>query len=89
MSTENEVMEVETIVVPTEDGSDPECAICADFTYNGKKYYVLAEFLEDDTLSEEWSLYGYEEFEDGIELRNLEEDELAKVLDYYEQNIAE
>ena len=89
MSTENEQMEVETIVIPAEDGSDPECAILSDFRYNGKSYYLLAVILEDDTLSDETLLYGYEEFDDGIELRNLDEEEFAKVSAYYEKNIAE
>ncbi len=83
--SETENMSYETITVLTDDDREIECAIVADFGFKGKKYYVLAEIKEDDTLADVTWLYRYEEYDDGIELIDPEEKELVAAVEYYER----
>lgn len=80
-----EEFEVETIVVPLEDGTDLECAILDEFECGGKLYMAMAPIQADDTLGEETYLYRFEEMGDEIQLFYIEDEaELNKAATAYE-----
>ena len=77
--------EVETIMLPLEDGTDLECAILDEFEFNGNKYMAMASIEEGDTLGEETYLYRFKEIGDEIEFEYIEDDaELNAVGEAYE-----
>ena len=77
--------EVETIMLPLEDGTDLECAILDEFEFNGNKYMAMAPIEEGDTLGEETYLYRFKEIGDEIEFEYIEDDaELNAVGEAYE-----
>lgn len=89
MCQEMESIEVETIVIPLEDGSDLVCAILDDFAVDEKTYLVLAP-IEDDVIGEETYFYNYEEDGEDLILNYIDdEDELKKVAAAYEQLLSE
>lgn len=68
------ITDIETITIETEEGAEIECGIIGDFEFDGKKYMMVAKIEADDTLSEEPWCYGYEEDEEGISLRYIEDE---------------
>ena len=69
----HEEMEMETLTLTLDDDTELECGILGVFEVeelDGKEYIALLP-LEDETVL----LYEYSEYEEGIELTNIESDE--------------
>lgn len=80
-----EFMEVETVFIPMEDGSEMECAILDQFELDGKQYMIVAS-VDNDELSDEDYVYSYTEDEDGLLISSIDDDEeFQRVADYYDQ----
>ncbi|MBO6157848.1 MAG: DUF1292 domain-containing protein [Firmicutes bacterium] len=86
MADDNKNFEVDSIVVPMEDGTEQEFAIMDEFDLDGKNYMVLSPIEEDDTIGEDE--YIYEAVDSGseeVELNEIEDDEeFERVCAYYE-----
>ena len=68
-------VEVETITLPLEDGTDQEFVILDEFEAEGNKYIVVATIAEDDTIGEDNYIYGYREDGDDIIIDYIEDDD--------------
>lgn len=86
MNEEMEFFDVETVMIPLEDGTDMECAILDEFELDGKLYMVLAEIDEEGLIDEEEFFYNYEEDGEDVILNYIDdEEELKQVSAAYEK----
>ena len=69
----HEEMEMDTLTLTLDDDTELECGILGVFGVEelGDKEYIALLPLEDETVL----LYEYSEYEEGIELTNIESDE--------------
>ncbi len=67
---EHEHEEYQTIQLSLEDGREITAAVLEVFELDGKEYIALLPLEEENAL-----LYQFKEYEDGIELINIESDE--------------
>ena len=88
MADEFEYVEVECIMVPTEDGSEMECAIMNQFSYEGQEYIVLAP-VNGEAIEDEVILFRYSEKGDDMIFEAIDDDLRAKIADYYNQLLDE
>ena len=89
MGNDDELVEVDTIIIPLPDGTEMECAIVDEFEMEDKGYLVLSP-LEDDTIGEEVFLYRFEEDGSDLVLNYIDdEDELRRAGDFYYSLIEE
>ena len=81
----DEFMEVETVFIPMEDGTEMECAILDTFELDGKQYMIVSA-IDDDALADEDYVYSYTEDSDGLLISSVDDDEeFARVSEYYER----
>ena len=74
-----------TIDLELEDGTILECLVLD--TMDMKEKYILLFYLKDKM---QYLVYGYKEHEDGIEIINIDDDELfSKVIDEFEAQFEE
>ena len=84
MAYENEMMEVETIMLPGEDGKEHEYAILDDFELDGNQYMVIS-VIEGDEIAEDMELLRYREDGDDLILDIIEdEEEFQRAAQYYD-----
>ena len=74
MIFEDDVIEIETITMPMEDGTEQEFAILDDFEFEGKTYIVVS-MIKDDDIDEDIYIYGYQEDGDDVIIDYIEDDE--------------
>ncbi|MCB5251228.1 MAG: DUF1292 domain-containing protein [Candidatus Cloacimonadales bacterium] len=74
-----------TIDLELEDGTILECLVLDTMEYEGEDYIALLPEGQNEYL-----VYGYKEHEDGIEIINIDDDELfSKVIDEFEAQFEE
>jgi uncharacterized protein YrzB (UPF0473 family) len=79
-----EMIEVETVMLPGEDGKEHEYAILDDFQLDGKNYMVIA-VIEGDEIAEEMELLRYREEGDDMIFDIIEdEEELQRAAEFYD-----
>ncbi len=84
MANEEEYFEIDTIMIPLEDGTEMECAIMDEFEMDGVCYVVLSPIEEGDMISDEQYLYRYAEDGEDMILSYIEDDaELERASEYY------
>lgn len=89
MSTEEMMIEVETIMLTMEDNVDQEFAILDYFDHEGKQYVIVSK-VNGDTIEEDTFLYGYSEDEEDIIIEYIEDDdEYDKLVAAYEAFVAQ
>lgn len=79
-----EMMELETILLPDEDGNEQEYAILDTFNFEERQYMVICE-VEGDTIDDENAeLLRYRVENEEIILDSIEdEDEFNRAVAYY------
>jgi len=81
---DTELYEVDTIIIPEEDGSESEYAVIDKFEYEGKLYAVLSP-VEGEEVSEEEFLFSYEEEGEDMIVSSIDSDEeFDRVSSYYD-----
>ena len=84
MENEEMYIEIDTIMIPLEDGTEMECAIMDEFEAEGRGYIVLSPIEEGDQIGEDEYLYRYEEDGDDMILSYIDDDaELERISDLY------
>ncbi len=84
MEKDDMYFEIDTIMIPLEDGSEMECAIMDEFEAEGRNYVVLSPVEEGDVIGDDEYLYRYEEDGDDMILSYIEDDdELERISDLY------
>lgn len=84
MAFENEMIEVETVMLPGEDGKEHEYAILDDFELDGKKYMVIS-VIEGDEIAEDMELLRYREEGDDMIFDIIEdEEEFERAAKFYD-----
>jgi len=73
-SKTEEFMDVETVLIPTDEG-DKEYAILDYFNYNAKKYVIVSP-IEGDVIGDEVELFRYKEQGEKITLDVIEDKKL-------------
>lgn len=80
---DNDYIDIETIVIPLEDGTELECAIMDEFEMDGQGYMVLSP-IEGEEIGEDLYVYRYTEDGDDVTLDYIDdEEELERVNDFY------
>ena len=86
MEKEEMYFEIDTIMIPLEDGSEMECAIMDEFEAEGRNYMVLSPIEGEDEIGEDEYLYRYEEDGDDVILSYIDdEEELARISELYSE----
>lgn len=79
-----ELYEVDTIIVSEDDGTETEYAVLDKFEFEGKKYAILAEVVDED-VSEDEFVFLYEEDDGEMVISSIEDDaEFTRVSEYYD-----
>ena len=90
MDNEEMYFEIDTIMIPLEDGSEMECAIMDEFEAEGRNYMVLSPIEEGDEIGEDEYLYRYEEDGDDVILSYIDDDEeMERISELYAEMCAE
>ena len=83
MDNEQIFVDVDTIMLPLEDGTEEECAIVDQFEFEGASYLVLSPIV-DDMIEDESFIYRYEEDGDDMILDYIEdEDDYERIAQAY------
>lgn len=81
-----EMIEIDTVVVPMEDGTEQTFAVMDEFEMEGKGYVVLALLDENNDIGEEDYLFSFEEDGEDLILNSIEDDEeMERVSAYYDE----
>ena len=81
-----EYMDLDTIQIPLEDGTEVDCAILEEFEYNDVKYMILAPIDEEANIVDDYFAYRYTEDGEDIILDYIEDEaELALVDEIWAQ----
>lgn len=82
---EEEFFDVDTLLVTEDDGTETEYAVLDKFSFEDKKYTVLA-VITGDSIGDEDLLFAYEEEGEDMIISNIEDDaEFERVSAYYDQ----
>lgn len=78
-------IEIDTIEMTMDDGTNQEFAILDDFEFEGKTYMVVSKIV-DNQIEEDFYIYGYKEDGDDLIIDYIEDDdEYNRIGDAYEQ----
>ena len=85
-SHEHEMVEVEVISLPMDDGTTQDFAIMENFSFNGDGFIAIAEVIDDHVSSEFYIMRKNDS--DGTYESIDDEAEYEKVAEFFNNNIA-
>lgn len=79
-----ELYTYDTVMIPVSNGSEQEFAIMEEFDFEEQHYIVVSPVVNEE-IQEGCYLYHAAETEEGLEISRIEdEEEFAKVSEYFE-----